>query len=304
MASNLSLPELYKYTWRVTEFLSKFQSGQEFELLDGIKVGIVYSPSIEEWIRTEQKAKLLGSVLQGNNGKYYKFSDLRKTAEFGGRGAGFSIRNEVREINSINKQILEIQNQTLKFTIPLVIASNTYDITLCSKVGGNPKADFSLSNKDGKEIVWISHKKGNDPDHFQQYSGMTEPIIKDHYEVKSFISTIYDNFPSGLQPKTCVGRKINDIDLQMKSIYGNKYNTMPFCEQNVTCVVQGEIQLKRSDNYYSMESNNFHSNGEILDGKYEPTLITRYSTDRNQFGISNSRFLIVPAEGRRINQYV
>lgn len=305
--ATLSLHELYKYPWRVKQFLSKFKSGQEFEL-DGIgciNVGIIYSPLIEEWIVTGQRDKLQGPVLQGNNGSYYKFSDLKKTPEFGGKiNGGNGIMNELYQIETINNQLTEIKNQTSQTYVSLVIANITYNVQTSVKVNGNKKADMAFLNINGDPIVWGSLKKGNKPEDFQQYSGMTEPNIKDHFEIQSFISTIYDKFPNGLEPNTRICRKITDIDLQLRSIYGHKFNIEPFGEDNVTFLAQGDLKLEPCDNYFTLKAEGFHLNGEILKGKYEPIQVARFCNERNQFSIAQSRFLIMPTGARRRQQYV
>lgn len=302
MASNLSLPELYKYKWRTEAFLIKYRQDQDFELLDGSIVKLLYSPLIEEHILNRDRTKLLGPILLSDNGKSYKLSDLRKTAEFGGKGAGFGIRVENGEIESINKQLHEIKTQTLQFSIPLVIASNVYNITICTKTYGNVKSDFGFLNENNEEIAWISHKDGYKPSHFQQYSGVTE--FQYHPEIYGFVNAINNRCPNGLLPNDKFGRKIDDVNLQMKSVYGVEYNINPFNKQNVTAIVQGEISFIKSDNYFMMQSHMMHVNGEMLTDEYEPILLTRFNNDREQFNIAKSRFMIMPREGKRTKEYV
>lgn len=302
MVSNLSIPELYKYSWRIEAFLIKYRQEQAFELLDGSIVKLLYSQHIEECIYLKEISKLTGYVLSSYDGKKYKLSDLRKTAEFGGKGAGYSTRVETNEISSINQQLFEIKTQTLQITVPLIVGSNVYTITSCTKTPGNPKSDFSFLDENDNEVIWISHKKGNKPQHFQQYSGLME--FKDHPEVSSFVYNISNQFPFGLSPSDCVGRKIDDVELKMKSVYGFDYNINPFNKNNVTALIQGEIKFVKSDNYFTIETNKIHSNGEILDEIYDPIMIGRYGNDRHQLNIQHLRCMIIPKEGRKINGWL
>lgn len=302
MASNLQPNELYKYSWRVEKFLEKYRRNETFSLCNGNTAQIIYNPVIEELIQTQNKKSLLGKVLNDNDGNKFSFSDLKKTIEFGGKEKGFSTRIEDGEIISLNKQLEEIKTQTLEFQIPLKISDNVYFISICSKVNGTPKADFTLSNSLGNEVVWISHKKGSKPEHFQQWGGLTEEPIKTHNETISFISTIQNEF--NIVPGINYSRKINDEVIQKQSVYGIDYNKKPFGKQNVTVIIQGEIKLIKSDNYYNIDANLIHCNGENMIDGYEPVFSVSYRTDRNQFGVNNSRFFILPIKGRKISAFV
>lgn len=300
MSSNLSLHELYKYPWRIDKFLENYRNNEQFELFNGGFINLIFDPNIENRIKNREK-NLVGNILLGIDGNKYKLSDLRKTKEFGGKGQGYSVKVETNEIESINKQIYEIKNQTLMSHIQVVIASNVYSITHCTKTFGTPKSDFHFMNNN-EEAVWISHKKGYKPTHFQQYSGITP--FEYHVEISSFVNDIKQKFPQGIKTKQCLGRCVDDINLEMKSIYGLEYNIKPFNKENVTALIQGSIQFTRSDNYFMIQSNKLHKNGDILDGAYEPIMISRYNKERNQFGINNARFLISPKNGRKINEFI
>lgn len=299
MASNLSCSELFKYPWRVEKFLEKFKNEELFTLVDGNVVKLLYSCQIETWIKTENRKQLMRDILQTGNGNLIKLSDLRKTGEFGGKSSDHATKVESHEIISINKQITEIKSQTSLEVINLKIHENVYSVSVCSKINGTPKADFSLSDSLGNEVVWISHKKGSKATHFQQWGGITEEGIKDHSEVENFAKTLSDKFPKGLCGGSTYVRFILDETLKHRSVYGIGYNKEPFGVQNVTAVIQGQIQLTRSDNIFNLTSNHIHCNGENITGQFEPVLGVRFTNDRSQFNIPNSRFMIAPKEGRK-----
>lgn len=301
MTSNLAYGELYKYNWRIEKFLEKYKAEEPFELIDGSSVILSYSDNVYSIISDRKRDRI---TLLNKEGKSFSLSDLKKTREFGGKEKGFTTRIETREIESLNKQLNEIKNETLVLSVPLKIASNTYDVCLCSNISGTPKADFQLSNKDGNVVVWISHKDGKKPTDFQQYSGLTETEIKIHPETQTYIDDLKLQFPTGIEKAKNIVREIGDTILQNKAVYGRDYNEKEFGINNVTCLIQGEILLQRHDNCYIMSANHVHPNGDVLKDGFEPIFSTVYRTDRSQFGVPNSRFFISPKEGRRITSYI
>lgn len=100
---------MFKYQWRVSKFLENYKNKTPFELHNGIKVTFVLDPEIVKRIESETKRELVGEILTNENGSKYRLGDLKKTAEFGGKGKGFSIRIEQQEIARINIQLENIK---------------------------------------------------------------------------------------------------------------------------------------------------------------------------------------------------
>ena len=46
MASNLSVPELFKYDWRVIKFIEKYKNKEKFELTTKQKVNLLFDEDI------------------------------------------------------------------------------------------------------------------------------------------------------------------------------------------------------------------------------------------------------------------
>jgi hypothetical protein len=89
MATNLGGNELYKYPKggikdRVPKFLEKYENGKPFELITGQTIVFVKDKVIIEALKKRQELK--GFVLVDTKKKTYKFSQLKKTAEFGSTG--------------------------------------------------------------------------------------------------------------------------------------------------------------------------------------------------------------------------
>lgn len=106
MASNLSLPELYKYESRRKLFIKKMKKHEPFTLTDEAGGGEVVLDVDEKLIKKIEEIEDINLVklalkditlkvtTKGQNVKSYRFSDLAKTKEFGG-GSGSGAGSEV-----------------------------------------------------------------------------------------------------------------------------------------------------------------------------------------------------------------
>lgn len=293
MARNLSPSQLFRYPWRVELFLEKYLKEEPFQLMNGSQVELVYSPDIVKLIEAQRIEDLRKPILHGKDSEVYRLGDLEKTKEFGGRGKGAGTVIEDRQIESFQQYELDK---------PIKIASTYYSVQSLEKTPGTPKSDLHfLSNE--KEVVWISHKDGKHPRDFQQFGGLTEAPIISEWETRKFIEDIRQYQPNGLQRATTIARKISNDHLKMKSVYGVDYGKQ-LGRQNVTLVVQGNLELVSNGGFYSINSNSIHVNGEPMLNRYEPVLMCTYRTDRNQFNVANARFSISPIGGKRISMFV
>lgn len=241
--------------------------------------------------------QLRGPILSANDGKHYRFSDLNKTKEFGGKGKGWGVEIEQRQIEAFNKALDNFK------VIPIEIGNKTYDVLELQKTPGIPKSDFHFIDSMKKEIVWISHKDGKRAFDFQQYSGISEREIHDEKEVKDFIETVKQKFPKGIDRSTTVARKIENRKIKMRAIYGVDYGGA-FGKQNVTLLAQGDLKLEKSGNTFKIDAFRVHLNGTDLVGEYEPVLMCSYKGDRDQEGVKGGRFTISSIKARKINDFV
>jgi hypothetical protein len=302
--ANLSGGEIYKYPFRVEVFIQKYETKNPFTLVSGKNVVLVKDNSIIKALK-EQKAVSTLDLL-GVDGNTYKFKDILKSGEFGGKGAGGSTIKEDRELMSLRNRLEEIKKETKSATVPIKIGNNTYHAEGTESTPGTPKSDFHLLDRDGKEIVWISHKDGRNPKDFQQWGGISqrkEPKIFNHPETQKFINDLKEMYPDGLPRATSLYRKIKDKKLKMLSVYGNEYGGR-LSRQNCTILIQGPVNLVKKNKVCVFESNHIHVNGESVDsGGFEPVFMAIYKGDRSDAGVKGTRIVIMPIEGRKAKQF-
>ena len=302
--ANLSGGEIYKYPFRVEVFIQKYETKNPFTLVSGKNVVLVKDNSIIKALK-EQKAVSTLDLL-GVDGNTYKFKDILKSGEFGGKGAGGSTIKEDRELMSLRDRLEEIKKETKSATVPIKIGNNIYHAEGTESTPGTPKSDFHLLDRDGKEIVWISHKDGRNPKDFQQWGGISqrkEPKIFNHPETQKFINDLKEMYPDGLPRATSLYRKIKDKKLKMLSVYGNEYGGR-LGRQNCTILIQGPVNLVKKNKVCVFESNHIHVNGESVDsGGFEPVFMAIYKGDRSDAGVKGTRIVIMPIEGRKAKQF-
>jgi hypothetical protein len=197
-------------------------------------------------------------------------------------------REEMKVLNKINKKIGEVNKEK---PITIQIGNKKYN-NVAGLVGGKgtSKADFVIVSMDGKEIGFISHKKGDNARSFQQYSGISQEAglqIHNHSEVKKFrrklneilnnaeekstddFSTILNSFPKKTEDNRnyiSVYQPIEDTDLKKKAIFGKKSGTAVRGMDNVDFFAQGNPE--------------FEDKMPIASGEYkgQPVLLIKFST--------------------------
>ena len=293
----MSPAELFKHSYRVDKFIDKYCNEKAFELTDGRKLKLIFSDYVLKMIQDKNQESLRGQILLAEDGKYYRLSELNKSKEFGGRGKGWGVDIETRQIESFNKALDEHK------VIPIKIGTDVYDVLELQKTPGIPKSDFHFISKIHKEIAWISHKDGKRSFDFSQYSGITETGIENDKEIKDFIETVKNKFPDGIPRATTVARGIDNKKIKMRSVYGINFGGA-FGRQNVTVLLQGDIKLEKDGHNFKINAYHVHLNGDELVGEYEPTLLCTYKGDRSQNGIKGARFSISPKNSRKVNEWV
>jgi len=303
MASNLGGRELYKYDWRVEVFLKKYQNKDMFELINSNKVIFIPQKEIIEAIKKRQTTTNIKLITI--DGISYKFSDLKKNKEFGGKGEGAGTLKEDRELLSLKKQINDAKIKEASSTIFLKIKNIKYEVFDAFSTPGTPKSDFHLIDIHGNEIVWISHKDGKTAKDFQQWGGISqskEPSIYSNEEVQSFIKDLKISYPDGLPRETTLFRKIKSKQLKMLAVYGNRYGNS-LGQQNVTILLQGEVKLQKQNSNYTLTAYNVHYNGDDITETFEPVLMAIYKGDRSDAGVKGTRIVISPIGGRKGKEF-
>lgn len=303
--AQLSASELRKYDWRPEVFIKMIKDKTPFELANGSKVFLLMPQNGAKILRSGTNDDLKELRFADAKGNIYKITDIVKTKEFGGRGAGSGTAKEDAALSSLRKQIAAAKKADGTATLKISIGSKTYDVFDAVTTPGTPKSDFHLIDMEGKEVVWISHKDGRTAKDFQQWGGMSqskEPDIYRHAEVQKFIKDMLKRYPQGLPKATTIARKIKDQKLKNLSVYGNRFGG-GFGQQNVTITLQGDIQLSKSGNKYKITAYHTHLNGERLLGDYDPVFMAIYKGDRSDFGIAGTRVVIAPVGCRKITEF-
>lgn len=306
--SSLSIPEIFKYEWRIEKFISKYSKQEKFKLNNGRYSTFVVSKDILAALKKRNRTLLNRHNLVTIEGKIYKWTDLKKTEEFGGdaRRQDKPVVNpyykEDQALYGLKHQIDNLKTKLGSATIPIKIGPNIYDVYDVLKPTKSVKSDFHFIDIKGKETCWISHKDGRYPSDFQQWGGISksrEPKIASSKEVKDFVDIIKNMYPNGLEPKTHIIKKIRSNKLKNQAIFGSDFGMM-FGPNNVNASVQGEIRLKSQGKYYTLVANHIILNGKApTSGGYEPVLTATYKSDRGNNDVPKSRFGIFPAESQK-----
>ena len=303
--ANLSARELLKYDWRVEVFLKKYKDGDLFETTTK-KVKLVYDDDNAEILKKRVRQYLSKLIFRDAKNTEYKLTSFTKTKEFGGKGAGGGTIREDIELASLVKQIDEIKKKISKADVPFRVGRKTYNVFTAVTTPGTPKSDFHLIDQNNRELVWISHKDGSGPKDFQQWGGITEkaePKIFAQRETQRFIEDVRSKFGIQMPSATTVARKISSSLLKNMSVYGNQYG-QALGRQNVSILLQGPVKVKKVGNFYELDSNNVHLNGDKITGGFEPVLMAIYKGDRSNFGIRGARFAIQPLQSRKITELI
>lgn len=238
-------------------------------------------------------ATFSGTLDKGKTNVQYP-RDFFKTPEFGGKGIGTGTAAEDYHLSEFQKEMQSVMLKDKVSAIDLLIGNRKIkNIVGIDSTPGTPKADFHLIDLDGNEVAWISHKAGKTAKDFQQYGGVTHPVIQQSKEVQQFIDDVRKIRPNGLSKGETFWREVNDKKVIHQSVWGVNYGGKRGRE-NVDEFHQGLMKLKKIGSFYKIISTHFANNGEEPKGEYDAYYVARYQGDRGQFGIVNVRLGIFP----------
>jgi hypothetical protein len=304
-AGNLAPSELIKHEYRLERFADMLQNEEPFETMKGPHVVLQVDAEIIAALRSGGKG-IAKMQLMDKEGNKLSWGSLRKTAEFGGKGAGSGTRHEDKQLAFFQKHLEAAMDKIGSGVVPIKCCGVVHNIVRIETTFGTPKSDFHMVDEDGNEAIWISHKKGSTAKHISQWGGITEIPTKNYPEVAVFVKDMQAKFGTVMPPKTSVARKIKNKDLKMVGPYGVGYGGK-LGQQNVSILVQGHIGLKGSGGVYKITgTGSVHENGAKLTGDYEPVLMVIYkgAKERKQGGIVGARFSIYTKGGRKVTEWV
>jgi len=305
--TNLSRSQLKKYESRVRKFVQQILDQTPFETVDGevINVTSLVDGNTEFNLQSDEQ-EMFDSIFSNQGTLLVKgniddkdvtlnSNKLKKTASYGGRGAGSGTKVEdaaladaVFGLNKLN------DGKAVDISFNGVIYN---DIVTATTVPKTPKADFSFDNSEGERVIYLSHKAGSKARDFQQYGGVT--AIANHPEVESFVSAVKENLqdPNQMEPGRGFRRKVEDPELIRKVVYGLDFQSKEnYGINNVQGLLQGPLKFTKiskentDEPIYELSSNHTILNPNLPEGEYEAYFYVTMRRNRNQFGIKDARF--------------
>lgn len=306
--ANLSTKELSKRN-NFYIFIKRISIGQGFYIVGQDKL-VLLDPSILNSLDSLDDLEKYNNgrsiVLPTIDNNKVKLSSLYKDSEFSNRTQDTTMQQDI-QVNSISNQIENIKKSTNKTFVKVRIGNDYYNIVSVVDSPFGYKSDFNFIDTNGNYVGFISHKHGNSPRDFQQWSGTSkrfqEPIFS-HPETQSFIDELTKRFNSGLPSTSSVARKIIDQDLKMMACFGIDYGK-ELGLNNVNAIMQGSLVLKNQGDCYLLKgSHNVIQNEVVPDYSYEPVFIAVHKKDRSDHGIKDARVTINPIGGRKIKDFI
>tara|TARA_R110000868_G_scaffold9000_10_gene45679 strand:+ start:30449 stop:31387 length:939 start_codon:yes stop_codon:yes gene_type:complete len=306
MYTKLTPGEIKKRPYRAEVLLSKLdKKNDDFYLVSGKTIKINKANNLElvmalsEFIKTGSTSRLEKLKIKPVSGSLIKLSDLGKTGEFGGGGKGSGVAAETRALNDIRSKLMAILE---KERVPFIMVSVGGKVVKAAdfvSTPGTPKSDFHITDPQGKEVAWISHKDGVTAKAYQQYGGLTEidKLFPGHPEVRAFINDVKAVSGGTFKPSESYIRPLIDNEIAKASVYGIDYRKATG-RQHVNMLCQGTMNLKKTGANYKLTSVHDMNSGELPTGDYRCMLFVRKG-DRSNFGIGNARFMIAPFALRR-----
>ena len=285
--------------WRMSLMADRIMHGFMFEKVNGEEIKIEPDATLLAALSTENIDEFIKvkHLLRDTNGNKLCLGHLGKAVVFGGKGIGVAGDDIERfEVSRLNTQI-----RSFNKPINIILHNKIYENIIGAKQTKSKrkaKSDIELFTAT-QTLIWISHKAGNKPKHFQQWAGVA--TFKEHPETISFVRDVEQwlaRNDTDLTKKTLT-RNINDNVLKQLAMYGNDFSK-EYGINNVTAIMQGNISLIENDSVYEIKSSaQLYANGELPLDDYEPCFVVRLDSRRNDMGLKNSRFLIYPTGGRR-----
>lgn len=306
--ATLSTVELSKRN-NLNIFLTRIRTGQDFILSGGAGRKVKLDKSILNQVSSIShfdRFKTGRSImLPTTSGGYISITSLYKDSEFSGRTQATTAQEDA-QIVRINDQLKKIFDKTGIELIDLKVGNTVYKVNFCESTPGTPKCDFHFRGI-GAYVGHVSHKAGDGPNAFQQWAGTSarsEPLIFNHPETRSFITTLMMLFPNGIPNATTVGRRIQDENLKKMAVYGSGFGG-PKGENNVDVTMQGVMSIQDRGVYYELTCSGHRlNNGDRISGTYEPVFLAVYKGDRSDHGIKGARVIIQPVGGRTITRFI
>lgn len=306
--AHLSIKELSKRN-NFDIFTRRVSIGQGFYLVNTDNIVFISESILEDitCISDLNLFKINGSItLPTVDGQLVKLSNLYKDSAFSNR-TQYTTQHQDSEVIKLARTIEEIKSKTNKNYVCIGIGQSMYDVIGISLSTIGSKSDFNFIDQFGKSVGFISHKYGQSPKDFQQWSGTSFRFQKDIFnniETKNFIKELKNLYPNEFPSANTIARKIQDESLKNIAMFGNDFGG-EFGNNNVEAIMQGNLSLKNSGNYYSLLSSHYTIlNGQQPSFGYEPVFMAIHKKDRADHKIINCRVTINPIGNRKITKFI
>jgi len=305
--TNLSRGQLKKYESRVRKFISQILSKTPFETVDGgvINITSLIDSGVEFDLKSDEQ-EMIDSIISNQGTILVKgniddkdvtlnSNQLKKTKDYGGRGAGSGTRVEDA---ALADAVFGLNKLNDGKAVDVSFNGKVYsDIVSATTVPKTPKADFSFDDSKGERVIFVSHKAGKSPKDFQQYGGVT--ALADDPEVQDFVKAVKENLqdPNQMEPGRGFRRKVKSPELIRKTVYGLDFQPKEnYGINNVQGLLQGPLKFTKigkedtGEPIYELSSNHTILNPNLPEGEYEAYFYVTMRRNRNQFGIKDARF--------------
>lgn len=306
--ASLSINELYKRN-NFDIFVRRISIGQGFYLVDN-DILVILDPvilnSLSE-INDLNKFRYGRSIILPTiHGYSIPLSKLYKDSDFSNR-TQYATAKQDEQISYLVNTIDDIKEKINQDFINIKITNTIYTVKTIETLNDKSKTDFCFKDINGNRVGFVSHKYGNSPKDFQQWSGTSSRFQKDifdHYETQDFINSLKKIFPNSLPPASTVARKIKDNKLKLIAVFGNDFGK-DFGLNNVEAVMQGRLILKNNNDHYILEGSHYTiKNGELPLYGYDPVFMAVHKKDRGDHWIKNCRLTINPIGSRKIKIFI
>jgi hypothetical protein len=304
---------------RVEALINNLQHNLPFILADDGKQ-IKITPDVKWFKDLKSNKKLTTTYILDSKGRKIPLGIIQKTKEFGGLMKSTTSKEQAQ----LGSLISQISKLTKKDPISIKVGPKIYrNCIKANNTPGTPKSDFEIINTNGESVIFISHKDGNSPTGFKQWSGITD-YINEYPEIQNFVTDVktrlndlqsFNDADEFLMVSGTYKRDIGDENLKAKACFGKDFGSNKFGINNVNCILQGSVKLKPQGTYYVLTADKMWLNGQIPGtvrnnpetGKetpdepgYDPVLVVYKGGGAMRFDqqVRNARFSIYPSSGR------
>lgn len=304
--SSLSPAEMEKYDWRWQKFIDKMNNRTPFthknnkEFIIPVEGNEILLQALNNRDKIGYKIAFDMGIKTIPFGAVDSSSDIKKTSEFGGKGAHAGVTAETAQIAQINRAIDAAIEKNEGMPVDIVVGLEGYNTTglaenvvRCEKVDGTPKADAVLKDENDKPVAYISLKAAKTPKQMNQWSGVSKysdiDIVKQFAEdVKKWIEE-NGKIPSG----SALARPIaQSHKLALDATFGDTTNDKNNCD--IIIADKGTIKLEGEGKLQEFVCDNiWYAREPIKEADWIPTFYAR-AGDRSDFDIPGVRIGIFP----------